>query len=168
MKKYIVLIALIAISATTFGQARGTYGTLQANTPAAGTLFKYVAGVITPVASGKLDTLVNADTGLVRWTFNNLYQQNFDYTVTKVTGTVGGTAILQGSNDNSTWYTIVGDTSTCGTCIGAKATITNTAGTKHYVWILPVYKTNFKYWQVQYISTGTMTASYNGITYYAY
>lgn len=168
MKYIITFLAFIAISTTAFSQSRGTYGTIQAITPAVGSLYKYSAGVITAVPTGKLDTLSNTDTGLVRWTFNNLYSMTFDYYVTKISGTVGGTALLQGSTDNTNWHTITGNTTYCAGCIGASATVTNTAGSTHYQWYVPAEATTYKYWQVQTITTGTMTASYNGTVQYGY
>lgn len=165
MKQLILILAIIATCFNANAQ-RGTYGTLTPISTANGTIYGYVAGVITYKTA---DTLTNVDTGLVRWTFNNAYNLIFDYTVTKLSGTVGGTALLQGSNDNTTWNTITGNTTYCAGCQGASATVTNTAGTKHYQWNIPYSAgVNYKYWQVQVITSGTMTATYSGNVYYSY
>lgn len=166
MKKILLIIAILGFITPTYAQIpRGNYGTLQPYTPSTGAIFGYVAGVIT---AKTIDTLSNVDTGLVRWNFNNPYNLLFDYTVTKISGTVAGTALLQASTDNINWNTITGNTTYCAGCIGASATVTNTAGTKHYQWFVPHDYNGYKYFQVQVISSGTMTATYAGSAIYSY
>lgn len=166
MKHLVFLLAFIATAVTAGAQLpRGNYGTMQPITRSTGTIYKYTAGTPTVAST---DTLTDVDTGLVRWTFSNGYNLLFDYTVTKLTGTVAGTALLQGSQDGTNWFTITGNTTYCAGCTGASATVTNTAGSKKYEWYVPVNATNFKYWQVQTITSGTMTATYSGNAYYSY
>lgn len=169
MKHLVFLVAFIATAITAGAQLpRGNYGTLQPTTNAPGRIYAIVSGTVTPVASGVLDTLTNVDTGYVRWTYSNNYNLLFDFTVTKISGTVAGTSLLQGSTDGTNWNTITGATAYCAGCIGASATVTNTAGTKHYQWVVPANSVPYKYWQVQTITSGTMTASYNGTGTYNY
>ena len=168
MKKLIFLFALIATFTSAEAQMRGNYGTIQPVTSNAGVIYKIVSGTVTPVTSGTLDTLTNTDTGYVRWTFLGNYNLHVDYAVTKISGTVAGTSLLQCSNDGSNWLTITGNTTYCAGCQGASATVTNTTGTKHYHWVVPASSAPAKYWQIQTITSGTMTASYTGTTYYDY
>lgn len=141
---------------------RGQYGTYQSYGNQSGQICSVYLGTVTPVASGKLDTLTNVDTGYVQFNILNNLGLDFDYTVTKISGTVAGTALLQGSYDNQNWITITGNTTYAAGYSGASATITNTAGTKHYHWSVPQdVAPPFPYWQVQAITSGTMTASYN-------
>lgn len=165
MKKIIAFIALMMISGAAMSQTRGTYGTFQPWATQAGTLYKANG---TAVASGKLDTLSNTDTGYARFTFNANYSFLFTFNVTKISGTVGGALQLQASTDGTNWQSVIGDTASCITCIGATGTVTNTAGTKGYTWVVPQDKMAFPYWQVRIISTGTMTASYTGSAGYKY
>jgi hypothetical protein len=175
MKKIIVLIVLAVVSIGSYAQTfttktpgksgsatRGNFGTYQSFGQIPGTICAVTSNTVTPVASGKLDTLTNVDTGYVQFTVPNNLDFTFDFTVTKISGTVAGTALLQGSLDNSTWFTITGNTTYCASCQGASATVTNTTGTKHYQWYVPHSATNYPFYQVQVISSGTMTASYNG------
>jgi len=169
MKQIIILIALIlATTLAADAQVRGTYGTYQPFGTSTMSIWKYTNGVPVAVAAGKLDTLTNVDTGLVRTSFQSNMGFIFDFAVTKISGTVAGTALLQGSLDNSTWQTLTGATAVCAGCQGASATITNTAGTKHYTWIVPANSTSYPYYQVQAITSGTCTASYTGSASYKY
>ncbi len=133
-----------------------------------GNICAVIANTVTPVASGKLDTLSGVDTGYVQFTLNNKFDLLFDFAVTKISGTVAGTSLLQGSLDNATWFTITGSTTYCASCQGASATVTNTTGTKHYQWSLPAAATAYPYYQIQTITSGTMTASYTGTVTYKY
>jgi hypothetical protein len=151
------------------GPPRGNYGTVQSYTAQTGVICAVKSNTVTPVASGKLDTLSNTDTGYVQFTFPNRYDILFDFAVTKISGTVGATALLQGSLDNATWNTITGSTTYLAGGQGASATVTNTAGTKHYQWSLPMNSgVTYPFYQVQVISTGTMTATYSGSAVYKY
>lgn len=168
MKKLIALIALITIGLSVNAQVRGTYGTIATWHPAPMAIYSYDTTVYTVVPAGKLDTLTNTDTGAVRYTFMNNLDVVFDFAVTKISGTLAGTALLQGSIDNATWYTITGNTTYCASCIGASATVTNTTGTKHYQWYVPHSATVYPYYQVQVVTTGTCSASYTGSVGYKY
>jgi len=172
MKQLILILAVVATCFNSIGQTFNTKTTpTNAIQPTAyygnqslnyytGNICAVVANTVTPVASGKKDTLTNVDTGFVQFAVNPSYNLLFDYTVTKISGTVAGTALLQGSLDNATWFTITGNTTYCATSQGASATITNTAGTKHYQWFIPTTATNYPFYQIQLITSGTMTATY--------
>lgn len=183
MKKAIVLILLATLSVVSQAQTfiaqtkpnnknavtatRGAMGTYQSFNYQSGQICAVISNTVTPVASGKLDTLTNADSGYVQFYNCNIVNNNldmmFDFAVTKISGTVASTAVLQGSLDNQTWNTITGNTTYCAGCVGASATITNTAGTKHYQWYLPHSATNYPFYQIFTGATsGTYTASYTG------
>jgi hypothetical protein len=169
MKIKLLLTALIASIALSFSASaqvvpRGNYGTVQPWTPSTGGIYKQVGAVPTPVAA---DTLVNVDTGYVYFTFNNLYNHLIVLHIVPVTGTGAGTSILQGSYDNTTWYTLTGNTTYCTTCKGASATIANAVA--DYTWNLPVdVGANFKFTRIRTISSGTVTETYTAIDYYGY
>jgi hypothetical protein len=165
MKKIAVFLAFIAFASVSFAQSRGTFGTIQTFTQQPVALYSVSVGVLTPITV--VDTFT-IDTTVGQFTFNGNYDIGVDVAITKISGTVGGTLLLQGSYDNSTWYAITGNTTYCASCIGASATITNTAGTKHYVWDVPHSAVNFKYYQVTAIPTGTMSATFNPNVYYKY
>jgi len=74
------------------------------------------------------------------------------YTVTKVSGTVGGTVLLQGSFDNSTWVTV--NSPYTQTAITAP-TIANASGS--YVYWLPANP--FPYYRITHTGTGTMVCT---------
>lgn len=184
MKRILFLVAMVAAmntGAQVFNGKAEPQNTQNATSFYGKTPINYVTGnicavvlnTVTPVASGKLDTLGllnpgTADTGYLQFTLNNKFDLLFDFYVTKISGTVAATSLLQGSLDNATWFTLTGNTTYCATCQGASATITNTAGTKHYQWFLPGNATNYPYYQVQTITTGTMTATYGGTGSYKY
>jgi K+-sensing histidine kinase KdpD len=73
--------------------------------------------------------------------------------VTKISGTVGGTITLQGSLDGTTYKAI----NTVGTQT-ALATITATDASNTYHWILQ--GSPFTYYRVSWTGTGTMAASF--------
>lgn len=148
------------------GPVRGNFGAVQSFTQQNGTICAILSNTVTPVASGKRDTLSNTDTGYVQFTMNNRFDMLFDLYVTKISGTVAGTSILQGSLDNATWKTITGSTTYSATQ-GASATVTD--GTAHYQWSVPVAAGMvYPFYQIRTISTGTMTASYTGTANYKY
>ena len=178
MKKILIIIAILGFIMPTYAQvfntkseptnilnATGPYGH-QAVNYSTGTICAVVNNTVTPVASGKKDTLSNTDTGYVQFTLQSGYDFLFDFAVTKITGTVAGTSLLQGSIDNATWHTLTGNTTYCADCQGASCTVTNTAGTKHYQWYIPGHVTNYPYYQIQTITSGTCTASYSGTATY--
>ena len=162
MKKIIAIISLAFIASNVSAQVRGTYGTVTPWQSLVGTLNKVVRGVPTPVATGLLDTLVNADTGYVYVSLNNNFDATFDLYVTTISGTLAGSSVLQESTDGVNWYAITGNTTYCASCIGASATLTNTPGPKDYQWYLPVHAVGSPKYRIQIISTGTSTASYTG------
>ena len=168
MKKLIVFMALVAIGLNATAQsttARGIYGTIQPFTPAPVSTYSVVLGVYIPVPA--VDTF-GVDTTAAKWTFNNNYDMLVDLGITKISGTVAGSAILQGSIDGSTWYAITGNTTYCAACIGASATITNTAGTKHYQWFVPHSATGFNQYQLIGVPSGTMSATFVPSVKYRY
>lgn len=167
MKKIVSIMALVAVTCAASAQSgRGIYGTVTPWKYQSGTIYNQVAGVPTPITAGKLDTLINSDTGYVYITFSNQYDFLFDFGLKPISGTTAGFGYLQGSADNTTWHTIKGDTSKCSDCVGAFATLGNTA--KTFEWNLPVHSVCYPYYRVQAITTGTCTASYTGSTGYKY
>jgi hypothetical protein len=174
----IALLGLIALSsqaqvfnakpstAAQIGTPGGPFGTIQQWATINGAICAVITNTVTPVATGKLDTLTNVDTGYVQWTVNNRWDMLFDFYVTKISGTVAGTSLLQGSIDNATWNTLTGNTTALAGGQGASCTVTNTTGTKHYQWFLPAGSVIYPYYQIQTITSGTMTASYGGTVGY--
>lgn len=171
MKKILLIIAILGFilpaSAQTFNGKSAPANSIGGQNAVGHQGFNYltgnicgiVSGTVTPIATGKLDTLNKGggtiDTGYVQFTVNGCYNTLFDLAAKKISGTAGGTAILQGSTDNSTWYTLTGVTTYCASCSGASATVTNTAGTTHYQWFLPKDATNYPFYQIRYITTDT-------------
>lgn len=153
MKKLIVFLALISLGLSASAQ-RGIYGTYQPYLSQAGVKHNGSGTTVT------VDTLKNVDTSYVRWSFAGDYNYIFDLSITKLTGTVAGTSLLQGSLDGTTWYTLTGNTTYCASCKGASATITD--ATAHYQWSLPVGSSAYPYYQIRTITSGTMTATYSG------
>ncbi len=102
-----------------------------------------------------LDTVTN--TGTTTWTSARVpaggaLTATVYVSVTKISGTVGGTITLQGSVDGTTWKAMnTADTQT------ALATITATDATNTYHWRLTV--NSFPYYRVSWTGTGTMAAS---------
>ncbi len=137
---------------------RGYYGTYQSSGIKAGTICAVHSNTVTPLAASVLDTLTNTDTGYVQFQNFNNCDRLFDFSVTKISGTVGGTALLQGSLDNVHWLTITGNTTYYAGAKGASATIADASA--HYFWYVPQDQAVTPYYQIQYISTGTMTATY--------
>lgn len=151
------------------GPTRGVYGNMQSYTSQTGVICAIRSNTVTPLASGVLDTLTNVDTGYVQFVFPSQLGFLYDFAVTKITGTVAGQAFLYGSIDNATWHIIRGDTTRCVDCVGYAATVTNTAGTKHYQWVVPANTAPvYPFYQVGWTTAGTMTASYSGTAKYKY
>ncbi len=158
------------------GTTRGNYGTYQPYSYITGNHSTIVTGTVTPVASGHNDTLVVPATSITGYGTDSGYAQFyipsalnfvFDLAVTAISGTLAGTSLLQGSIDNATWHTITGNTTYCTDCKGASATLTG-AGTTHYQWVVPAEFSNYPYWQVRSITTGTSTATYTVTAGYKY
>lgn len=114
-------------------------------------------GSMTATNGLKLDTVTNAvtenlfigdgTTGKLK--FNG--SVSFILTVTKISGTVGGTATLQGSHNGTDWASIA-----------SAYTITDATQTKSF----EVTKSYYTYYRINIVTTGTMSASYKG-TYQA-
>ena len=176
MKKIMILLCALLVGSISYAQtftgkstpsnaitSTAGYGHQPINYTT-GQVCNITQGTVTPVASGKLDTLWRAnatDTGYLQWTLQGTYNFLFDLAVTKISGTVAGTAILQGSIDSKTWHTLTGIATYCADCSGASATVTN--ATAHYQWYLSRDATNYPYYQVRYISSDTSGhSSYTG------
>jgi len=101
------------------------------------------------------DTVTNAGTAYVstRLVERRAHTSEIIWvTVTKISGTVGGTITLQGSMDGTTYKAInTNDTST------ALATVTATDATNTYHWRL--LGGGFNYYRVSWTGTGTMAAT---------
>ena len=184
MKKLCFLLALIAVTfgatAQTFNSlpkipasfsspARGNYGTIVPIGYVQGTQCTIVTGTVTPVSGSHPDTLkapttgiigYGTDSGYVQFAYHNKVDKTFELLVSTLTGTLAGTAVLQGSFDNATWYTITGNTTYCASCKGASATLSG-AGTSNYQWYVPDVAENYPYHQVAVYMTGTCTATYS-------
>lgn len=157
---------------------RGNYGTIQAFTYMPGQICTIVTGTVTPMPSTRAaDTLqiptVNitgygTDSGYAQFYFPNNLDKILHLGVTKISGTLAGTVVFQGSLDNATWHTLTGNTTYCTDCIGASATITNTAGTKYYDLYLPHSAINYPFLQAFVLLSGTCTATFTCIGGYQY
>lgn len=111
------------------------------------------------------DTLTNTDTAYLTTSVTGSYDLQFKLTVTKISGTVGGAVILQGSNDNSTWFSLnSGDNGAADTQYQDTATVTN--GTASYWWNLPKVNATYQYYRLRHISSGTQVSAPVGTLYY--
>ncbi len=90
------------------------------------------------------DTNTNATTSYVTFASINSKVKGIQASVTKVSGTVGGTVILQGTIDGTLWVT-VSDT----------LTLTNTA-TQSKVWVLSA--TSYNSYRAAFTTTGTQVS----------
>ncbi len=172
MKKIILILLLFSglCRAQTFttktpptsgSVTRGSFGTYQSLYTTSGTVCAVVSNTVTATTSP--GTLTGIDTGFVQWTNFNRLSRLFNFYVTKTSGTVAGTAVLQGSMDNVNWHTLTGVATYCTDCIGASATITNTTGTKEYIWSLPPDAPTFPYMQVRAeITNSTSVCTFSG------
>jgi hypothetical protein len=101
------------------------------------------------------DTVTNTGTGYVSTRLLERRPHTSELivvTVTKISGTVGGTITLQGSQDGTTYKALnTNDTQT------ALATITATDATNTYHWRL--LGGGFNYYRVTWTGTGTMSAT---------
>lgn len=137
-----------------------------------GTICTIVTGTVTPMPSTRAaDTLKSpatgitgyaTDSGYVQFPFNSRYGRLFRLDVTKISGTLAGSAFLQGSWDNANWFNITGRTTYCTSCVGDSATITNTSGTKQYQWDVPDDAPAYPYYQIFPNLSGTCTATFTG------
>ena len=129
-----------------------------------------ISNTVTPVSATHPDTLVipvtgamgyGTDTGYVLWSNYSLTDRAYELSVTSLTGTLAGTAILQGSTDGQAWQTMTGNTTYCSACKGASATLSG-SGTTTYKWFFPKGADVDQYHQVRVILSGTCTATYSG------
>lgn len=116
------------------------------------------------------DTLTNTDTAYMRASFNGVYNLQFRLTMTKISGTVGGAAILQGTNvanpSEGDWFTLTGSDNGASSSQyqGASATISN--ATASYWWNVPKTQATYQYYRIRVITSGTQVSAPTGIAYY--
>lgn len=110
-----------------------------------GAMFTIAVSAQKPITS-KLngDTLTNADTVYVTLTGELDGLAGIQVSITKISGTVAGNAILEGSIDGSAWVTVVADT----------LTFSNTA-LQSKVWSLS--SNSYKTYRVRCITSGTQS-----------
>ena len=102
------------------------------------------------------DTTVNTDTTYLYWDMKDqIGDLYFDIITTKLTGTAGGTIILQGSYDGTTWINVINDSSQA--VITTTYTISNTT---HAYYILKMHP--FIKYRVRLIYSGTQTSVCTG------
>lgn len=127
-----------------------------------------ITGTVTPAATSHPDTLKSpatgitgykSDTGYTQFSYASSVHKLFDFSITPITGTLAGKAILQGSRDGQTWYKITGATATCAGCISDTATLSG-SGTTHYQWFVPKDVEIYPLHQVRVIVSGTVTATF--------
>lgn len=110
------------------------------------------------------DTLTNVDTAYLLATISGIYDLNFKLTITKISGTVGGTALLQGSPDNSNWFTINSTAQDfAASQFQSSATVTN--GTADYWWNVPATNHVYRYYRIRVITSGTQSCAPTGTAY---
>jgi hypothetical protein len=100
------------------------------------------------------DTTTNAGTGSVKSSVigGSGTTTTIVVTVTKISGTVGGTLTLLGSLDGTNYKAV-----TTPNTATALATYTATDATNRYVWILS--GSPFRYYKVEHAGTGTMAST---------
>jgi hypothetical protein len=132
MKKVLFLLLLVTMAAGSMAQ-----GTKKALT-----------------VSSADDTLVDAQTGYLTTTLNGSYGVvSFQLKVTKVSGTVAGTATLEGSHDGVTYASIH----------GTSYTITNVASQSAIWTIVP---SNVPYYRLKLVMSGTQSSIPTGTVVY--
>lgn len=120
-------------------------------------LFAYIAPASSQtVMSPALDTITNTDTAnlILRIPGSNNVL-TFQLDVTKMTGTTAGTATVQGS--------LTGVASSYKDIEGSD-TLTITNATTSYYWELP--RSNYLYYKVKVLSTGTHTSQVKALALY--
>lgn len=144
MKKISIMIFALVLSVSAFAQ-HTFYNSLS------------TAGVF-PQA----DTVVNTATATVSTrlmpVYNTFSETLVWISVTKISGTVGGTITLQGSIDGTNWKAI--NTNDSQTAL-ATITATDASNTYHY----RLLGGNFPYLRVSWTGTGTMSASFSAKAY---
>mgnify|MGYP006293100257 CR=1 FL=1 len=140
MRNIIIFLVLVTIGISANAQTRGFYGTLQPFSTFPAAMLTHT-GASAP--GGTVDTL----------------RYSYDSTT--------GAAILQGSQDGTTWQAITGLTSLCTDCVGASKTITNAKGLNKYTW--SVGEIPFAYWRIRLVgSRSTDTTVVTAQATYAY
>lgn len=110
------------------------------------------------------DTLTNTDTAYMLATIDGIYDLKFKLTMTKISGTVGGAAILYGSDNNSDWFAINStDQDLAASQYQDTATVSN--GTASYWWNVPSANATFKYYRIRVITSGTQSSAPTGTVY---
>ena len=102
-----------------------------------------------------LDTVTNSGTRIQRGQANTggaNINVTLQVVITKISGTVGGTVTCQGSLDGTNFVTI-----------GSAATATDVASQTFSFLVKP---TDYPYYQIKYVGTGTMAASFFTKLYY--
>lgn len=103
-----------------------------------------------------IDTATNSTATYIGLKVSGNYRfASVQYVMTKISGTVAGTAVLQASNDGVTFITV--DTS----AILATNSFTNTdVATQSTIWTL-IYP-SYLYYRILVTGSGTMSATYKG------
>ena len=104
--------------------------------------------------SASQTTLTNADTSYLTATPGGGKFVSLQLNITKVSGTVAGSVLVQSSNDASSWYT---STDTAHAVIGA---YTITDGNQSKFWELGEQRS--RYYRLRVITTGTQVSTVNG------
>ncbi len=113
------------------------------------------------------DTVTNSATNTIRCQVQSWFEMvSIQAVVTKISGTVGGTVTLQGSNDGTNFVTVntgylTNDVTTAPFTTGGGATMTPTnvtTSTKIFV----VRGSPYEYYRLSYAGTGTMSATLKG------
>lgn len=174
MKQVKFILALIAIfvSASTFAQIRGVYGSIQPYTIMSGTLYNNSL-----VAVSK-DTLKGVDTAYIYFAYSTPLRLQFSAQAVPVSDTFSGNAVLQtwaGSNSGwvtrtGRWESVTGQTALCTTCVGASKTWSALATTGVSTWdVGNSQPSTFANWRIRIIGTvAADTAAVSGWSQYSY
>lgn len=96
------------------------------------------------------DTATSADTVIITFTGIGSHLKSMSTVVTKVTGTIAGIVLLQGSNDDVTWYDVNTDTLTC---------TNQTTNKKHWAITATNYY-SYRVWYKQTTGTAAIRLTY--------
>lgn len=149
MKKIIILALVMCVSFAGFGQGKNALVPYKAN--------------FTKKTNGA-DTTSNTDTTYLVLPGIDIrgYQFQADITNTKVSGTVGGSVIMQGSNDFSNWFTVKNYASVV---VGVSDTTTLT-NTNSQIFTYGLHSCDFLYVRWRFITSGTQTSYPTGTIYW--
>lgn len=118
------------------------------------------------------DTLTAPDSGYVQFSMPNKYSKVVTLSVKSLTGTLAGTAVVQGSPytqvpipTSLSWLAMTGNTTYFAGGKGASATLSG-SGTTTYEWHFPYDSDDEQNYQVRVILTGTCTATYTATVGY--